>query len=97
MRAEGETCITRTGLRPYDTLTGFKVVSLRHTGAATLISSRGGPVPCWKGERGGREDIVYIHMVKEEGGRSAEKGGEGTLDGERREERGSYFTVGFVS
>jgi hypothetical protein len=36
-------------------------------------------------------------MVEEEGGRSAGEGGEGTLDRERREERGSYITVGFVS
>ena len=70
----GETCITRTGLRPYDTLTGFNVVSLRHTGAATLIFSRGGPVPCGKGEREGIEYIVKIHIVKEEGGRSAGEG-----------------------
>jgi hypothetical protein len=35
----GETCITRTGLRPYDTLTGLNVVSLRNTGAATLVFS----------------------------------------------------------
>ena len=73
-RGEGETCITRTGLRPYDTLTGFNVVSLRHTGAATLILSRGGPVPCWKGEREGIEYIVKIHIVKGEGGRSAGEG-----------------------
>ena len=69
----GETCITRTGLRPYDTLTGFNVVSLRHTGAATLIFSRGGPVPCGKGGRE-REYIVKIHIVKEEGGRPAGEG-----------------------
>ncbi len=49
----GETCITRTRLRSYDTLTSFKVVSLRHSRAATLISSRGGPVPFWKGRREG--------------------------------------------
>ena len=87
----GETCITRTGLRPYDTLTGFNVVSLRHTGAATLIFSRGGPVPCWEGE--GREHIVKIHIVKEEGGRSVWEG----KVSRGREERGNYFTVGFVS
>ena len=70
-QGRGETCITRTGLRPYDTHTGFNVVSLRHTGAATFIFSRGGPVPCEKEgrEREGREYIVKIHIVKEEGGR----------------------------
>ena len=72
-QGRGETCITRTGLRPYDTLTGFNVVSLRHTGAATLIFSRGGPVPCWKGGEG-TEYIVKIHIVKEEGGRSVGEG-----------------------
>jgi hypothetical protein len=38
-------------------------------------------------ERGGIEYMMYIHIVKEEGGRSAEEGGKGTLDRERREER----------
>ena len=88
----GETCITRTGLRPYDTLTGFNVVSLRHTGAATLILSRGGPVPCGKGG-----ERVYCEDSHCQGGRrKVSRGGEGTLDRERREE-GNYFTVGFVS
>ncbi len=54
-QGRGESCITRIGLRPYDTLTGFNVVSLRHTGAATHIFTRGGPVPCWKGGIGREE------------------------------------------
>ena len=91
----GETCITRTGLRPYDTLTGFNVVSLRHTGAATLIFSRGGPVPCWEGR--GAERVYCEDSHCQGGGRKATRGGEGTLDRERREGRGNYFTVGFVS
>ena len=77
----GETCITRTRLRPYDTLTGFKVVSLRHTGAATLISSRGGPVPCWKEERGeggrGKRTMCRFTLSRRRDGRSAGEGGEG--------------------
>jgi hypothetical protein len=91
-----ETSITRTGLRPYDTLTGFKVVSLRHTGAATLIFSRGGPVP-WKEERGGdrgyRED-----SHGQGGGRKVSRGkrGRDTRQGKKRREE-SYITVGFVS
>ena len=95
----GETGITRTGPRPYDTLTGFNVVSLRHTGAATLILSRGGPVPCGKGRR---ERVRYgilcrftLSRRREEGKQG--KGREGTLARERREGRGNYFTVGFVS
>jgi hypothetical protein len=57
------TPITWTSLRPYDTLTGFKVVSLRHTGAATLIFSRGGPVPCCGSEgkeRQGGDRQYYV-------------------------------------
>ena len=43
--------------RPYDTLTGFNVVSLRHTGAATLIVSR----TLLEGREGReRERIEYI-------------------------------------
>ena len=91
----GETCITRTGLRPYDTLTGFNVVSLRHTGAATLILSRGGPVPCWKGGREGGDRVYCEDSHCQGGGRKVSRGGQGTLDRERRE--GNYFTVGFVS
>ena len=84
----GRDCITRTGLRPYDTLTGFNVVSLRHTGAATLISSRGGPVTCWKGGRG-REGIGHsVGCDGQRRGRKVSRGGrERRLDRERREER----------
>ena len=91
----GETGITRTGLRPYDTLTGFNVVSLRHTGAATLIFSRGGPVPCWEGR--GAERVYCEDSHCQGGGRKVSRGREGTLGRERREERGNYITVGFVS
>ena len=81
----GETCITMTGLRPYDTLTDFKEVSLRHTGAATLIFSRGGPVPCWEEEG---EDRVYCEDSHcQGGGRKVRRGGEGILGRERSEER----------
>ena len=40
--------------------------------------------------------MVKIHIVRGEGGGSAGEG-KGALDRERREERGNYFTVGFVS
>ncbi len=82
----GKICITRTGLRPYDTLTGFKVVSLRHTGAATLIPSRGDPVPCWKGEEGGDREERESHY--QGGGRKVSKEGRGrdTRQGKKRRE-----------
>jgi hypothetical protein len=87
-KEEEEICITRTELRPDDTLTGFKVVSLRQTGAATLISSRGGPVTCWKGGRG-REGIGHsVGCDGQRRGRKVSRGGrERRLDRERREER----------
>ncbi len=72
------TGITRTGLRPYDTLTGFKVVSLRYSRAATLIFSRGGPVPCWNAGRGERGDREYcVDSYCQGGGRKVSRGGKG--------------------
>jgi hypothetical protein len=44
-----------------------------------------------------REYIEYIYIVKEEGGRSAGEGREGTLDREKKRRQESYTTVGFVS
>ncbi len=41
--------------------------------------------------------MMYIPITKEEEGRSAGEGGEGTIDSEGREGEGNYITVGFVS
>jgi hypothetical protein len=81
-----ETSITRIRLRPYDTLTGLKVVSLRHTGAATIISSRGGPVPFFKGGREGGDRVYGVDSHGQGGGRKVSRGGRGrgTTQGKKR-------------